>query len=197
MRTTLKLSKNRRRILFTALLVLSLSPMPCVAQSRYGKLYFLEDSAKHEWCGFDNKVTWRTRVDSVSALKVASVKISAGRIDTLDVTEGDEAGDWIVYDRYSFGPHLKLESLDRVMNVLPGDRSVKQRFVNRGGRLKLQHEIILELSTGQVVTDSSFWRPGPTVVSDAQEFPFWQLVASRRADVWRHGVVCIHSGSDR
>jgi len=155
------------------------------------KLYLLEDTAGRRWCGFGRESTWRAEVQSLSAMLVSTVEYLNGHIAVVSVTEEDETGDWIVYDRYSLDESGALRKLHRTISVLPGDRTQKEVFLIHDGRATKQSTSSLRLSTGKPTTPSQDWLPDVPVITNIQDFPFSPLIGSKRFEVWSKGRACI------
>ena len=162
-----------------------------IAQTAVRRLYVLEDIEHQQWCGFTRRSVWHTAVNKTSALRVGTVTYVGDRISVIRVTEEGESGDWVVYDRYFFDRSGMLRTLTRTINVLPGDRSVKQVFAIHDGLAKQQSTTSLQLSTAQPVAPSEDWFPDIPVITEVRAFPFAPLIGNRRFAVSSKGRMCV------
>jgi hypothetical protein len=102
---------------------------------------------------------------------------SNDHLSKIDVTETDESGDWTVYDRYFVDDHGQLVKLSRLLNVLPGDRSVSQTFSISNGKATKIATTEKQLSTGKPVTPpKGDWLPDVPIETATKMFPFSALL---------------------
>jgi hypothetical protein len=141
-------------------------------------LYLLEDNKHAQWCAFHEEAEWKAEVESLSALVVATANYVDGRISAVNVTEQDEAGDWIVYDHYSLDQSGRISKLKRTINVLPGDRSEDEVFLMVSGAPKKEGAASRKLSTGEPVSGADAWLPDVPITTHIKAFPFFPLIAS-------------------
>jgi hypothetical protein len=155
-------------------------PQREVAQLHPKKLYLFEDIEHHQWCAFGEKSIWQDAVNKISALRVGTVDYIDDHIAAIDMTEESESGDWVVYDHYSFDEDGILSKLNRTINVLPGDQSVKSVFVIHNNKAKKRSTVALKLSTGNPVSRSKEWLPHIPIITNAQAFPFSPLIDAKQ-----------------
>jgi hypothetical protein len=122
---------------------------------------------------------------------VGTVDFWNSHVSAVSLTEEDDAGDWIVYDRYSLDGSGAIRTLDRTINILPGDRSEREVFLINGGKANKRSTASLRLSTGKPIPPSKDWIPDVPVVTNVKEFPFWSLIDSKSLEVWSKGRACI------
>lgn len=99
-------------------------------------------------------------------------------LSQVDVTETDESGDWTVYDHYFFDERGQIVKLTRLLNVVPGDRSVSQTFsIGHGTATKIASSE-KRLSNGKPVTSpGGDWLPDVTIETKPKMFPFAALLS--------------------
>ena len=169
---------------------LGLSPAG-IAQSAAKKIFALQDDEHQQWCAFTTESAWKSRVDALSAIRVATVEYLDDRPSTISITEEDEAGDWIVYDRYSLDRRGAIQKLSRTTNVLPGDRSVTEEFLIRNGKANKQATTYKSLSTGTAAVGPGTARlPDVPVLTSVQPFPLVSLLEKGRSELLAKGTVC-------
>jgi hypothetical protein len=141
----------------------------------------------------EKKTVWQDEVGKISALRVGTLDYINDHITTLDVTEESESGDWVVYDHYSFDEDGILSKLNRTINILPGDRSVKSVFVIHNNRAKKRSTVALKLSTGKLVSLSKEWLPHIPIITNAQAFHFSPLIDAKqfKIQILSQGRMCI------
>jgi hypothetical protein len=149
------------------------------AQANASKVFLLEDAGNNQWCSYNTEPTWKVRVQEVGAMAVATLTYSNDHLSQIAVTETDESGDWMVYDRYFLDEHGQLVKLSRLLNVLPGDRSVSQTFSISNGKATKTATSEKQLSTGKSVTSSTAedWLPDVSIETAAKMFPFSALLS--------------------
>lgn len=141
------------------------------------KVLLMEDAGKHQWCSYLSKPTWRTATKKAQAMRVGSLDYSNGILTEIDVSETDESGDWTAYDRYFLNSQGQMTRLTRLLNVLPGDRSVSQVFLIGNGKTTRTAINEKQLSTGKPVTSPrGDWLPDVAIETDPKMFPFWALL---------------------
>ena len=176
----------------TTLLFLSLLPMQARPSQHVAKtLYLLEDGKHEQWCAFREEAEWKAEVESLTALVVATANYVDGRISAVNITQQDEAGDWIVYDHYSLDENGRILKLKRTINVLPGDRSEDQVFLIASGSPKKQSTAARRLSSGEPLSDSKEWLPDLPIATRIQEIPFFPLIGSQSLETWSKGKSCV------
>lgn len=151
------------------------------AQAKASKVFLLEDAGNNQWCSYTTESTWKAKVQGVGAMTVGTLAYSNDHLSQIDVTETDESGDWTVYDHYFFNDHGQLVKLSRLLNVLPGDRSVSQTFSISDGKATKTATCEKQLTTGKPVTSPADWLPDVSIVSATKMFPFSALLS-------RHGL---------
>ena len=141
-------------------------------------LYLLEDDKHDQWCAFREETEWKAEVEALSALVVATANYVDRHLSAVDVTEQDEAGDWIVYDHYSLDHTGQISKLKRTINLLPGDRSENDVFLMVSGTPKKESAASRKLSTGEPVSGADVWLPNVPITTRVEAFPFFPLISS-------------------
>jgi hypothetical protein len=166
---------------FAAILVgflLLFQPGFASAQVKASKVFLLEDAGNNQWCSYTTEATWKTKVQEVGAMTVGTLAYSNDHLSQIDVTETDESGDWTVYDHYFFDDHGRIVKLTRLLNVLPGDRSVSQTFSISNGKAEKTATSEKQLSNGKPVTSpAGDWLPDVAIQTEPKMFPFAALVS--------------------
>jgi hypothetical protein len=148
------------------------------AQVKASMVFLLEDAGNNQWCSYLTESTWKAKVQRVGAMTVGTLAYSNDRLSQIDVTGTDESGDWTVYDHYFFDDHGQLVKLTRLLNVLPGDRSVSQTFLISNGKATKTATSEKHLSTGKpVATSTADWLPDVALETDKKMFPFSALLS--------------------
>lgn len=163
-------------VVFVGCFLLTQSGMPS-AQAQASKLFLLADSSNNQWCSYIAESAWKIRVRQVGAVSVGTVAYSNGHLSQIDLTETDESGDWTVYDHYFFDERGRIVRLSRLLNVLPGDRSVSQSFSISNGKATKIATSEKQLSTGKPVTSpTADWFPDVSIQTATKMFPFSALL---------------------
>jgi hypothetical protein len=148
------------------------------AQAKASKVFLLEDLANNQWCSYTVESTWEAKVQETGAMTVGRLDYSNGHLSRINVTETDESGDWAVYDHYFLDDHGRLVKLLRLLNVLPGDKSVSQTFSISGGKVTKTATSEKQLSTGKERTNpTADWLPDLPIESATTMFPFASLLS--------------------
>jgi hypothetical protein len=147
------------------------------AQANASKVFLLEDAGNNQWCSYNTESTWKVKVQEVGAMTVGTLTYSNDHLSQIDVTETDESGDWTVYDHYFLDDHGQLVKLSRLLNVLPGDRSVSQTFSISNGKATKTATSEKQLSTGKPVTSPADWLPDVSIETATKMFPFSALLS--------------------
>jgi hypothetical protein len=148
------------------------------AQAKASKAFLLEDAGNNQWCSYLTEATWKAKVQEVGAMMVGTLIYSNDHLSQIDVTETDESGDWTVYDHYFFDDHGEIVKLTRLLNVLPGDRSVSQTFSISNGKAEKTATSEKQLSDGKpVTTPAGDWVPDVAIRTESRMFPFAALVS--------------------
>lgn len=149
---------------------------PAVAQSATVELFILEESQTSHWCAYRSEAAWHEAVQKEGAVTVGTLRYLDGRLLQIDVTETDETGDWIVYDSYFLDNQAQIVKLLRLVNVLPGDRSISQIFAFKDGRARKTATSEKQLSTGaRLRSPSKEWVPSLPIRIGIKSFPFHRL----------------------
>ena len=149
------------------------------AQAKAYKVFLLEDAGNDQWCSYITESRWKAKVHELGAMTVATLSYSNDHLTQIDVTETDETGDWTVYDRYFLDGHGQLVKLSRLLNVLPGDRSVSQTFSISNGKATRTASSEKRLSTGKAVTSpAAEWLPDLPIKTGTSMFPFSPLLGN-------------------
>lgn len=150
------------------------------AQAKASKMFLLEDAGNSQWCFYTTESTWKAKVQEVGAMTVGTLHYSNDHLLQIDVAETDESGDWTAYDRYFFGDHGQVVKLSRLLNVLPGDRSVSQTFSISNGKATKTATSEKQLSTGKPrTTPTADWLPDVSIKTATKMFPFTALLSRR------------------
>jgi hypothetical protein len=156
---------------------LLLQSYPVSTQTKAPRIFFLEDNGKAQWCAFNSEATWKTAIQDTQAMTVGTLTYSDDHLSQIDVTETDESGDWTVYDQYFLDDQGCIVKLSRMINVLPGDRSVSQFFSIREGRATKTLTTVRRLSTGKALTSPKpIWLPELPVETSVKMFAFSRLL---------------------
>lgn len=148
------------------------------AQAKASKVFLLEDAGNSQWCSYTTESTWKVKVREVGAMTVGTLAYSNDHLSQIDVTETDESGDWTVYDHYFFDDHGQMVKLTRLLNVLPGDRSVSQTFLISNGKAEKTATSEKQLSSGKPVNSpAGDWLPDVAIETDPKMFPFATLLS--------------------
>lgn len=118
---------------------------------------FLLQESSDQWCSYIDQNEWKGAVRASGAMVVAELRYSQDKLTEIDVTETDESGDWTVFDHYFLDTDNNLKKLSRLINVLPGDRSVLETFSIADGKTKKISTEAKQLSTGKPLSS-----PPPT-----------------------------------
>jgi hypothetical protein len=154
-----------------------LEPTFIFAQAKTSRLFLLEDTQKKQWCSFNDEARWTALVQSLSAENVATLTYSNDSLIEIHVTQTDQTGDWTVFDSYSIDSHANLAKLSRLINVLPGDWSVRQTFSIEGGKATKTASTVKRLSTGEIVSSPKIdWLPDLSIITKLNLFPFSGLL---------------------
>lgn len=141
------------------------------------KVFLLENARGRQWCAYNNELTWKAAVRSVEAMTVGALTYSNGNLSGINVTETDQSGDWIVYDRYSLDDRGEIVELMRVINVLPGDRHVVETYSISNGKAKKISAEEKSLTTGKpLASPQPVWLPNPPIEAEVKQFPFSGLL---------------------
>jgi hypothetical protein len=160
------------------------------APAKAAKVFLLEDASSNQWCAYAKEADWNAAVQDTGAMTVAALTYSNDHLLQIDVTETDETGDWTVYDHFFLDDHGQIVRLSRLINVLPGDRSVLQGFSIGNGKANRTATTEAQLSTGkQLVAPKSVWLPDLPIATGTKMFPFSVLLARPRP--WTGGKSCV------
>lgn len=147
------------------------------AQTKASTVFLLEDAGHAQWCAYTTELTWKAIVQKVAATTVGTLTYSNGRLTQVEVTETGESGDWTVYDRYFFDGRGHVVRLSRLINYLPGDRSVAQAYSISEGRATKTASSEKNLRTGEPVTVvAADWLPDLSISTAAGMFLFSALL---------------------
>lgn len=171
-------------------LPLLFQPEIASAQARASKVFLLADARNHQWCSYISEATWKAEVQRVGAMAVGTLVYSNDHLSQIDLTETDESGDWTVYDHYFFSDHGQMVKLTRLLNVLPGDRSVSQTFSISNGKATKIATSEKRLSNGRpLASPTAAWLPDVAIETNPTMFPFSALLT--RLDVRRSQKCCV------
>lgn len=160
-------------------------------QPKASKVFLMEYTQSQNWCAYDDEAAWNAAVHDAQAIRVGTLTYSNDHLSEIDVTETDETGDWTVYDQYFLSQLGEITRLSRMINVLPGDRSVLQTFSFEDGEAKQISSTQKELSTGKPLSSpKSVWLPELAITKDIKLFPFFGLL--QRPDLRKTTRSCMH-----
>jgi len=176
--------------LFVLVIIFLLQNGLVAAQKKAGKVTLLEDTAGHQWCAYNKESAWQKAVQETGAMTVGTLSFSNDQLSRIDVTETDESGDWTVYDHYRLDHANKIVRLERMINVLPGDRSVVQTFSISEDRAKKIQTESKQLSTGKILNDPKpIWLPQLAIRTELSQFPFSALITLPNLRTWEKSCV--------
>lgn len=179
-------------ILAAAAAVLNLAFAQSAQDQKTGKtISFLKDDLGQQWCAYASESQFKAQIKERTAFVVGGADYADGRIVRVRVTETDETGDWTVSDDYSFDSDGNIESLKRVINILPEDSSEEQLFIIKNGKAVKQRSVrhkLRNLMARQKPVDGF---QEPPVITSAANFPFADLIGGKREAVWSQGSVCL------
>jgi hypothetical protein len=162
-----------------------------IAQQPVRRSIFLaSDDHQKEWCAFTDEASWKSKVELSDAAIVATLNYSNSRLDSIDVTTEDEAGDWTVFDHYTLSQRGVLERLERKANILPGRRSVLETYALADGKIKLSSRETKPLTAGQKPI-SETWLPDVRVAARLGDFQFASLARMKYSEIQSKGTVCV------
>ncbi|MGH9474007.1 MAG: hypothetical protein ACRD2F_03940 [Terriglobales bacterium] len=141
------------------------------------KVFLVENRGRDRWCAYNKESAWRAAVNRAEALTVG-VLIYAGRqLRRIDVTETDESGDWTAYDHYLLNGRGEITRLYRMINILPGNRSVSQTYLINDGKAKKTAATEKQLSSGKpLISAKPVWLPKVPIRTRLGMFPFSSLL---------------------
>ena len=143
------------------------------------EVFLLENARGRQWCAYNNELTWKTAVRNIKAMTVGTLTYSNGNLSRINVTETDQSGDWIVYDRYSLDDRGEIVELLRVINVLPGDRHVIETYSISNGKAKKISTEEKSLTTGKpLASPQPVWLPNLPIEAEVKRFPFAGLLTN-------------------
>lgn len=154
--------------------------------------YVMNRDDGREWCVYSSERSWKIAIDSASSDLFAKIRYSGGRLVSVQLTSQDTpgAGDWVIYDTYSFGHDERPVSLHRITNILPGDYSREEWYRITLGVASLTRTRNRQLSTLKETSAVPPWLPESRIVVRLRDFPFARaLQAAPRAG--RHLPVCV------
>jgi len=154
-------------------------------------VYFLKDDSHKQWCGYASESRFKSQIQALVAMVVGGADYTNGRISRVRITETDETRDWAVNDDYTISNSGKIQSLKRIINILPENNSEEQLFLIQNGKAIKQRSIFHALGIGKTPQKSVDWFKASPVVTSIGEFPFSSLVESKRTEVWSKGDTCI------
>jgi len=160
------------------------------AQKSTRSLYFLAGD-DGQLCGYSSVKLWNDDKISLEARLVARADYENGRLAFVYITELDETGDWTIFDKYSFDKNALLTSLERTIDILPGERREEQLWVIEKGKAVKQKSTSRDLATSKIVPRGDVWLPEPAVVTNTQALPFWPLIRDKRAEILSREKVCM------
>lgn len=165
-------------------------PRVVTAQTNGHAVFLLEDSTEKQWCAFTNRAQLDSSVSAMKAPEVATLTYRDRHVVRIDLAETDESGDWMVYDHYLLDEAGHVTRLSRLINVLPGDRSVSRIFSLKNGKVAKIREDAKQLSTGKRLrSPKPVWLPDLPVETAMSSFPFSRLL--QRDDFPGDGSACV------
>lgn len=175
----------------TCLFITILQTIAC-AQGKMSTVFLLEDAKSNEWCAFKTEALWQTAVQNSGSLTVGKLVYSDNHLFEIDMTQAAESGDWIIYDRYFLNTSKQVVKLRRTINILPGDRSVSERFSLANGKARKIQVSSKQLSTGKLLkSPKPIWLPELPINTTTKMFPFASLLD--HIDIAMDNKVCAKS----
>ena len=163
-----------------------------VAEVEAPRLYLLEVPKTHQWCTYASQSVWNAAVQKTGSAKVAELTFRGDRMSVISITETDESGDWMVFDRYLLDELGRPYKLFRTLNVLSGDRSVIEAFSLSEDKVTKLSTRSKQLRTGRNVPPSEdVWLPHIPIARRLNMLPFSDLLT--RSDLRQAEKICITS----
>jgi hypothetical protein len=153
------------------------------------------DSENGKSCVYADESIWKSDIQKTGASRVAVSESINGNVHSIDITQGDEAGDWMVFDHYSFAKDGTVNALTRKINIIPGDRSVDEVYKVQDGKLIKTDSTVRSLTGDGNPTTDDTWLPVVPMFNRLTNFPFASLLRSTPSQVTAAGRICT-SNSD-
>lgn len=188
---------TRFRIASAFVLVFCAASPFLFAQGSRQTIYFYEDPkpTPTQWCAVAGKTAWNAALEQTETLNYGALIYTDRRLKEIVWTQDYESGDGKIIDTYSLDPTGKPVRLSRRINVLPGDRSILQRFSIREGKATKTGETFQQLSTGKPVSGAKFaLMPKVAVLTRKKTFPFSGLLSTNPPKI--AGRTCVPNSGD-
>ena len=182
---------NPIALMIAAFTIVSATQIPdSSVQPAHSSVFLVYDGHNKEWCAYTNESSWKSKVDSSDAAIVATLNYSRSRLESIDVTTDDEAGDWTVFDHYTLTQIGSIGQLERRVNILPGRRSVLETYTLAGEKPKLKSRETTVLTTGKKLSDGETWLPDVRIAARVADFQFASLAKMKYSEILSKGKVC-------
>lgn len=178
------------KILSGVLLLACLLPTQTTSKVVPVKLFFLDDADHSTWCVYANESSWKDAVEKTGADNVATAEIADFKAITIQFTQSDETGDWMVFDEYTVGRDDSMVGLSRRINVLPADRTIEEKYALQNGALVKMSTATRSLTTSKILQNGGPWSPDLPVLKRVQDFPFATLIHYSPTQIAASGQVC-------
>lgn len=106
------------------------------AQSPSSTYWLLFDESERAWCGYSDESEFQALAANLKPLESARVVFTSGKPTEVTYQLNAESGDWLLLDRYSFGP--QQATLKRTTAYTQsGIRVVQEGRIRKGGETRL------------------------------------------------------------
>jgi hypothetical protein len=159
------------------------------------KVSLLENPQTHESCAYRDDSEWMSDVESLIARDLGRLMYSRGVLKEILITHQDETGDWSVEDRYTLSGEGSLEKLSRRIEILSGDRSVREVYSMRNGRAVRQSRGLWVISTNRPVSSLGYATVPPQLPIETQlrQLPFAVFITGNGSSSLSGKKVCLPS----
>ncbi len=180
----------KRPRFITGLILLLVPDLLLQAQQPSARpLYFL--TKDEQWCLYDNERKWADEQEA-GAL-VGKIEYNGNRIARVYVTTPDDpgAGDWAAFDLYTLDAKGNFRSLNRTINVLPGNLSRLENWKITNGKALRGKVVNLDLDTHKPKQEPEDWVPELEVLQSPKELPIWPLAQNAARSLAGTGKACV------
>jgi hypothetical protein len=190
MRKTFRSSPRHHPVV--ARLILVLIPVLGSAQTTAKKadvtLYFR--NSDEQWCAYTSESTLRKELEAGET--VGTVEFNGTRISRVRVTTPDDpgAGDWMMFDVYTVDASGNLRSLERTINVLPGNISQLETWLIDRGKAVKKSSLVRDLDTLKPKQGEADWVPDVQILTKLASLPVWPLVRDGGKSMATTGKAC-------
>lgn len=137
-------------------------------------LYFR--NSDEQWCAYTTESALRAELEAGETL--GTVEFNGSRIMRVRVTTPDDpgAGDWMMFDVYTVDANGNLRSVERTINVLPGNISQLEMWSIARGKAVKRSSVTRDLDTLKPKQGEKEWVPDTPVLTSLAALPVWPLV---------------------